>query len=658
MKKTVLWLLILSLCFGLASCNLNIGTGGNNGGNGGNGNANGDKPIVTHYVNAEQFYSSMQPEEVKSVNFPLQSSFRDDNYWYYVYYLGRVDDIPLDTSTSGWMQYSGNMGAQLKSTRTVMTNEEVAKAVERSHSQTNAWSEELITKVDAKLSLSKTVMKQFSLSAAISAFGASVGAGASSGNSKTISGSISVGFEKIIGFTREEENTLTQLDEVKKGKTYTETQESVYIFDPAYTPVGFYKYLSFVMVDVFGIVMYDPATKNACVSTVSEYAGSYSGWAYSANKYFEESLSPEKLSLDVDNLTFEEPERYVTDASEEVITPEMTTTTVTVDFTEQYLEGEDTVPVDLNKVTFINYDSNNFSNGVLKLKGVYNNQRVTKYILKGCYNTQNKDGDTSKYILSNLTIQIDAESDIEIVLENISFKGVAGLPAIQLNSSKKQNITVTLTVNGESIVYGSNGTNATSAGANGTDGADAIDFSASQNAKFIIAGAGKLTVKGGDGGNGKDGSNGTAASKYQGSGTAGQSGGNGGNGGDALCVTTVDILSPKTVLLGGNGGNGGKGGNGGNGVTHEGKGPTNIHDTPGNGGNGANGGNGGNGGNTGLSYDLANGSRGGNGGAGGAAGIGGKAGCFWWDPWIGANQYWYGNAGAAGSVGTNGTNGT
>lgn len=210
-----------------------------------------------------------------------------------------------------------------------------------------------------------------------------------------------------------------------------------------------------------------------------------------------------------------------------------------------------------------------------------------------------------------------------------------------------------ITGSGSLSVEGGNGASATTDGDSGSDGGTAIIVD-----HLTVNMTGKLTVTGGNGGNGKAGYNGTGASSYTGSGTAGQDGGHGGNGGNAIIVNSANIITPSnTYLFGGDGGAGAKGGDGGNGVTHEGKGPTNIHDDPGNGGAAGDGGDGGDGGNTGLSYDLGNGSCGGKGGSGGSKGTEGCAGCFWWDPWIGANQYWYGSAGAAGEDGDSGTNG-
>ena len=54
------------------------------------------------------FYSVKLAGEQGTANYDLKKSFRDDYCWYYVYYLGRVEGIPLDMSAEGWTHYTGN----------------------------------------------------------------------------------------------------------------------------------------------------------------------------------------------------------------------------------------------------------------------------------------------------------------------------------------------------------------------------------------------------------------------------------------------------------------------------------------------------------------------------------------------------------------------
>jgi len=206
---------------------------------------------------------------------------------------------------------------------------------------------------------------------------------------------------------------------------------------------------------------------------------------------------------------------------------------------------------------------------------------------------------------------------------------------------------------GTLTVTAGDGTSATTAGGSGSDGGTAIIAD-----NITVNMSGKITVYGGDGGHGEDGTSGTDASDYDKSATSGTDGGHGGNGGHAISVKSINLVTNNIYLYGGDGGDGGHGGNGGNGKSYQGRGPTNIHNTPGNGGDAGDGGDGGDGGDTGLSFNLNNGSVGGDGGDGGDAGTAGVAGHFWWDPWIGDNQHWYGNPGGTGDDGDDGTRGS
>lgn len=211
---------------------------------------------------------------------------------------------------------------------------------------------------------------------------------------------------------------------------------------------------------------------------------------------------------------------------------------------------------------------------------------------------------------------------------------------------------LTFVGNGNITLKGGSGADGSKSGDNGTDGGIAVICDT-----LTINNTGFINIYGGNGGNGADGINGADANSYDSSAYAGADAGTGGKGGDSIKVNVAVFVTQNAYLFGGNGGNGGCGGNGGNGVTYQGQGPTNAHNTPGNGGNAGNGGNGGNGGDTGLKYNLDNGSCGGQGGKGGDSGTPGTPGHFWWDPWIGDNQHWYGNSGNPGKSGNNGLTG-
>ena len=323
----------------------------------------------------------------------------------------------------------------------------------------------------------------------------------------------------------------------------------------------------------------------------------------------------------------------------------------TVDLSQYYSAGEG--PYDMLSGEYV-HDLFDEETGVFTLKGAIDGEKYSKYVFKGLYNAKNGDGDTCKTMLKNFAIRIDAEDDIEIVLENISFTAPNGHSALFLNPEKadeQANVKVTLTINGESRLIGANGADATESGENGSDGYAAIDFSISDNAELIVAGDGTLTTIGGDGGDGYSGENGTTQTK------SGENGTNGGDGAIAIITPSFVKKTSSNCTVSAHGGNGGNGGDGGNGIGGY------VSDNGGyNGGAGGNGGNGGNGGSslsalleTPMQYDFLSteAGNGGNGGAGGNGGDGGRSHptLGWWTKVSGFNG---GNAGKGGNGGNGG----
>ncbi len=246
--------------------------------------------------------------------------------------------------------------------------------------------------------------------------------------------------------------------------------------------------------------------------------------------------------------------------------------------------------------------------------------------------------------ISSKNLLINAEATGR---NSLTITGGSGItPGCGINASGKLDIRGNLTI----ICTGGNGANGTYNHKNAYRGAYGIKCT-----DLTVNTSESVTVNGGNGGTGGIGDDGMNAGIYDKNAQPGGGGGNGGRGGDAISAENVQLLTSTLYLYGGKGGNGGRGGDGGHGVTHEGKGPTNLHNTVGNGGDAGRGGDGGDGGNTGWVMD--NGSAGGAGGSGGLAGKVGGASCFWWDPLIGENQYFYGKDGNPASDGEPGDSG-
>lgn len=673
MKKLISLLLVLCMvACGFASCG---------------GDTTGTPPPVspTNVFSAKELYSAIPAGESGAADYDLKASFRDDTYWYYIYYLGRVSGIPLSNLSMNSFCYEGNVEVTNTFTTVEMTNEEVAKAFEKANTKIDDWSQETALSCEESFTTTTSVNASVGASVGIKFFevGAEVGA------ESTVSNTVTVGLQKNFGISSSNQNTLVQYKENVKGQAITTERSISFRFIPGETKAGYYSYATLGTADVFGLVVYDPVNDAVGITSISEWVALSEKLVYSETDVFE-SPSTDKLTIDKKLLEFSEPETIYGTSTD--IDPIPGNEIVEIDFRKLYSAGEGFVPAACD----ILY---NAQTGIFTAKGAHDNKAVQKYVFKGYYQTQNEDGDTSKIIIDNFTIQVDSERDIELVFENVSFRGAAGLPAIRLNPDKNQNITVTLTINGESLLMGSDGLDGTSNSKDGKNGAAAIDFSAGENSKLVIQGMRKLTLNGGNGGDGLDAANGKSSASSTSNGIAG---GNGGNGASAIIAPELQITSTGLILAySGDGGRGGHGGNGGSltgndytGVPtcgHGGKGgnggdsakvivatkldiATNIQAYVGNGGDAGKGGNGGNG-----YFDLVHWCDGGNGANGGDGGdsyetaieadtvigsyneLGGTAGAYGEKGTAGkgnGNNFWSAVEDRYGSAGKNGTAGT
>ncbi len=300
MKKTIALLLALSfLAVGLVSCR----------------EANGATTVsVDNTTTTDDLYSATPAGAAGSRNCNPQASFRDDTYWYYVYYLGRVTGIPVSYSTANWFHYTGNAEITKELTITEMSGETVAKSIESANSVTDGWSAELSSALTA--SLSATIGSQISV-------GASAGldifqAGVETTTSTSVTGTLEAGLTKKYGFSSAKQNTLIQYKATEKQKTLTIEKSMTFRFIPSETKVGFYNFVTMGIADVFAVVIYDPAEGTASITSVSEWVSLYDELVYSEDSILE-ITTPDTLTLDTDSLRFEEPGRLTTSQAYKVL---------------------------------------------------------------------------------------------------------------------------------------------------------------------------------------------------------------------------------------------------------------------------------------------------------------------------------------------------
>jgi len=299
-------------------------------------------------------------------------------------------------------------------------------------------------------------------------------------------------------------------------------------------------------------------------------------------------------------------------------------------------------------------------------------------------------------------------TDLELTLNNVSFKSPSEIPALYCGSSVK----LMLKVIGDVVLTGHDYTNGVAGseginvkdisitfdgslivkggqGRSGSDGSEGSDgYSGFKASSIELLGAGDLFVTGGQGGTGGSGKSATGtgsvgknATESSDAGTGafgskGAAGYDGGQGGAAIDCSSISCSSSVSVeLVGGKGGSGGNGGDGGTGGTGgTGYNVIGSNRNGGDGGTGGTGGNGGSGGNGGEAITVTsgtssftmrsgNGGDGGTGGTGGNGGSGGNGGTNGWQ-WVGsastptsASDGGNGGTGGTGGAGGNGGSG-
>ena len=266
---------------------------------------------------ASELYSTVSVKEENENNYALKESFRDDYYWYYIYYLGCVHRVPVGDITTNWFKYSG--GAEITSELkiTEMSTEKVAMSIEKSNGVTDGWSKDISTALSA--SLSTTISQDVKI-------GVEGGIGVVKANAETntgfsITGTLEAGLEEKFGITSSAQNTLSQLVENSKETTLVTEKTMSFTFVPNVTAPGFYNYITLGTADVFGLVIYDPVKNAATITSISSWKFLYDELVYSKDEYSASSMKVEKLEMALDELTFEKPTTYYETVNKDQLTP-------------------------------------------------------------------------------------------------------------------------------------------------------------------------------------------------------------------------------------------------------------------------------------------------------------------------------------------------
>lgn len=193
-------------------------------------------------------------------------SFKDDRYYYYVFYLGTVKYVPLQHSFDTF-EFIGNELTQeftKKKSFETITIEKVSETL----TQTNTWQQTLSTELQNELSLS-------------------VGIHNINLENRT---TVTAGFEEIFGETMSH-TISTQSTKIKEFYESYEIKTKIN-FNKNF-PSGFYRYILMTDIEYYGIVTYDTRKKELTLSNAPLLGNPYFSLDFSDNSYFKAAHSDE-----------------------------------------------------------------------------------------------------------------------------------------------------------------------------------------------------------------------------------------------------------------------------------------------------------------------------------------------------------------------------
>ena len=209
----------------------------------------GDEKQKLTVIKSSAFHESENKYQV------VDSYATEDGDYYYFYYLGLIDYVPLNLSSSDGVYFNGNnLTLEFKLTQ---TEKEVAK-------------EALENAIENSVDLTTKTYDNASVGAQVGVFNAKVEAGISNSATTSIANTYTESFSAAV----EKETTFERKITYKMSKD-----------DPA----GFYFYTAVASMRVFEVVVYNPNTKKVkYMDTYSEIGAAVPGLFYSSTSFFDD----------------------------------------------------------------------------------------------------------------------------------------------------------------------------------------------------------------------------------------------------------------------------------------------------------------------------------------------------------------------------------
>ena len=206
----------------------------------------------------------------------LHTSLGDDECYYYFYYLGSVNRVPLQDDVDVY-QYSGNPYEKEFSTTVSVSN---------TISQIVSYATEIYTEYGTHADVAGTLTGN--------AVNAAIEFGVSKSATEGLKISKAQSFEKAVTYSVE--NTDTTRFAFEKD-----------------TPLGYYRYMLFGDIDVYGVLIKDRTSGKYYTSTYEVIGSQYYDLDYSQNSKFDDNET-NKLSFDIQNINVDNlpiPTNYV-----------------------------------------------------------------------------------------------------------------------------------------------------------------------------------------------------------------------------------------------------------------------------------------------------------------------------------------------------------
>ncbi len=227
--------------------------------------------------------SIAKPVDKKTTKYELASSFKDEDFYYYMYYLGRIENVPLQSDSEVTVQQHTGVPYSYTFSTTSTTVSSIETQISKANENCSSWQEEEFISGELKVKYEKEFPT----------------------NSKAgLEIAIKGGYQHTWGG----ESTTIMEESIVETKEYSEeySKEITVSFDENLEK-GFYRYILMGDIDVFATIVYNVAENVYYCENINTIASRYYTLDYSKDSEFLPATN-QNLPFDCPDLsTLEEP---------------------------------------------------------------------------------------------------------------------------------------------------------------------------------------------------------------------------------------------------------------------------------------------------------------------------------------------------------------